>query len=112
MTHSIPTRRSCDLSGVATTGVGPAASVPALTPSPCSGQARARSAAVEARAYGGRHPSRSPSFDRLGVGECFRAGRSEEHTSELQSLLRISYDVFCLKKKTKYTHPARIMTSR
>src|SRR3546814_2509484 len=28
------------------------------------------------------------------------AGRSEEHTSELQSLLRISYAVFCLKKKT------------
>src|SRR3546814_3978598 len=32
--------------------------------------------------------------------------RSEEHTSELQSLMRISYAVFCLKKKTKpiYTH--------
>src|SRR3546814_2523826 len=29
--------------------------------------------------------------------------RSEEHTSELQSLMRISYAVFCLKKKT-YTH--------
>src|SRR3546814_6456586 len=29
--------------------------------------------------------------------------RSEEHTSELQSLMRISYAVFCLKKKT--THP-------
>src|SRR3546814_8240294 len=29
-------------------------------------------------------------------------GRSEEHTSELQSLMRISYAVFCLKKK-KYT---------
>src|SRR3546814_3396876 len=28
------------------------------------------------------------------------AGRSEEHTSELQSLMRISYAVFCLKKKT------------
>src|SRR3546814_2817242 len=28
-----------------------------------------------------------------------RAGRSEEHTSELQSLMRISYAVFCLKKK-------------
>src|SRR3546814_4730926 len=27
-------------------------------------------------------------------------GRSEEHTSELQSLMRISYAVFCLKKKT------------
>src|SRR3546814_6107934 len=29
-----------------------------------------------------------------------RFGRSEEHTSELQSLMRISYAVFCLKKKT------------
>src|SRR3546814_9578431 len=29
-----------------------------------------------------------------------QAGRSEEHTSELQSLMRISYAVFCLKKKT------------
>src|SRR3546814_7308089 len=28
-----------------------------------------------------------------------KAGRSEEHTSELQSLMRISYAVFCLKKK-------------
>src|SRR3546814_4879926 len=32
-----------------------------------------------------------------------RSGRSEEHTSELQSLLRISYAVFCLKKKHKQT---------
>src|SRR3546814_1737080 len=30
-------------------------------------------------------------------------GRSEEHTSELQSLMRISYAVFCLKKKQHYT---------
>src|SRR3546814_1616141 len=30
--------------------------------------------------------------------------RSEEHTSELQSLMRISYAVFCLKKKKKRTH--------
>src|SRR3546814_9440941 len=30
-----------------------------------------------------------------------RSGRSEEHTSELQSLMRISYAVFCFKKKTK-----------
>src|SRR3546814_9975910 len=29
-------------------------------------------------------------------------GRSEEHTSELQSLMRISYAVFCLKKKKEY----------
>src|SRR3546814_8612301 len=31
----------------------------------------------------------------------FDDGRSEEHTSELQSLMRISYAVFCLKKKKK-----------
>src|SRR3546814_4823724 len=31
-------------------------------------------------------------------------GRSEEHTSELQSLMRISYAVFCLKKKNYNTH--------
>src|SRR3546814_9772712 len=30
--------------------------------------------------------------------------RSEEHTSELQSLMRISYAVFCLKKKTQTNH--------
>src|SRR3546814_9274065 len=30
------------------------------------------------------------------------SSRSEEHTSELQSLMRISYAVFCLKKKIKY----------
>src|SRR3546814_2042538 len=33
--------------------------------------------------------------------ELHRAVRSEEHTSELQSLMRISYAVFCLKKKRK-----------
>src|SRR3546814_7435356 len=32
-----------------------------------------------------------------------RLGRSEEHTSELQSLMRISYAVFCLKKKKELT---------
>src|SRR3546814_8965229 len=42
-------------------------------------------------------------FNSLAVGESmaeFRM-RSEEHTSELQSLMRISYAVFCLKKKNK-----------
>src|SRR3546814_6650767 len=40
------------------------------------------------------------------VADVDRAGdrrRSEEHTSELQSLMRISYAVFCLKKKKKST---------
>src|SRR3546814_6874798 len=42
---------------------------------------------------------------RRGLGRGARLsllGRSEEHTSELQSLMRISYAVFCLKKKTKH----------
>src|SRR3546814_4226466 len=59
----------------------------------------------------------APAFD-LSVGRDFEHGiescsylfvvveqchRSEEHTSELQSLMRISYDVFCLKKKKTNT---------
>src|SRR3546814_2601648 len=38
-----------------------------------------------------------------GMGAGAGNARSEEHTSELQSLMRISYAVFCLKKK-KHTH--------
>src|SRR3546814_1097951 len=37
------------------------------------------------------------------VGAGLLAKRSEEHTSELQSLMRISYAVFCLKKKIYHT---------
>src|SRR3546814_1791713 len=36
---------------------------------------------------------------RVGIGAERRESRSEEHTSELQSLMRISYAVFCLNKK-------------
>src|SRR3546814_5565266 len=36
----------------------------------------------------------------IATGPGFRDARSEEHTSELQSLMRSSYAVFCLKKKT------------
>src|SRR3546814_10446445 len=35
------------------------------------------------------------------------ARRSEEHTSALQSLMRISYDVFCLKKNNTTTHASK-----
>src|SRR3546814_4612573 len=45
-----------------------------------------------------RSPSRHP-MDRARRPAC--PSRSEEHTSELQSLMRISYAVFCLKKKIK-----------
>src|SRR3546814_2018565 len=36
-------------------------------------------------------------------------GKSEEHTSELQSLMRISYAVFCLKKKKRNNHATCLM---
>src|SRR3546814_3646374 len=63
-----------------------------------------RSSAGTGRARrGDRHrkaPARAPACRRRDL----RApGRSEEHTSELQSLMRISYAVFCLKKKKKKT---------
>src|SRR3546814_1843422 len=44
--------------------------------------------------------------DKMGRAVVPQAGqaRSEEHTSELQSLMRISYAVFCLKKKNTHKH--------
>src|SRR3546814_2988975 len=49
------------------------------------------------------HPQALPPADELErIAEAFASRmRSEEHTSELQSLMRISYADFCLKKKTK-----------
>src|SRR3546814_9844343 len=50
-----------------------------------------------------------------GKGEsrrCLDRTRSEEHTSELQSLMRISYAVFCLKKKTTQINPKSRAHSR
>src|SRR3546814_4503370 len=50
-----------------------------------------------------KHQRRVLDKDRVGVGFQRRKDRSEEHTSELQSLMRISYAVFCLKKKNRHT---------
>src|SRR3546814_2785808 len=57
-----------------------------------------------------RRSARALEEDPLGVGgEALVEPdvRSEEHTSELQSLMRISYAVFCLKKKNKKTTKTR-----
>src|SRR3546814_5498159 len=72
------------------------------------------------RAVGGR-PSAAAAGVHTDYGEwaatrrrTFKAAqgepRSEEHTSELQSLMRISYAVFCLKKKKKKTNNMNIYT--
>src|SRR3546814_3345382 len=45
-----------------------------------------------------------------GVREALEGGRSEEHTSELQSLMRISYAVFCLKKNNIKKETSRSTT--
>src|SRR3546814_10488671 len=53
-----------------------------------------------AEGRGRRGATPAPRGERQGQQSALAAGRSEEHTSELQSLMRISYAVFCLKKKT------------
>src|SRR3546814_1887703 len=56
------------------------------------------------RRVGHRHLPRQHRRKRRRAARFDDKVRSEEHTSELQSLMRISYAVFCLKKK-KYTTP-------
>src|SRR3546814_9595056 len=62
----------------------------------CGQGVELRRAAAAGRGDGGVHRVRRRDHPR------YARGRSEEHTSELQSLMRISYAVFCLKKKKKY----------
>src|SRR3546814_13424445 len=84
LTHSFPTRRSADLICIRPTGV-----VAAMTADGCDRPDRF--AGTFGRISVCAH-SRIP-FRRL------FSRRSEEHTSELQSLMRFSYAVFCLKHK-------------
>src|SRR3546814_20213801 len=46
----------------------------------------------------------------LGLDPRVQGRRSEEHTSELQSLMRISYAVFCLKKKKRQNQKTTVLT--
>src|SRR3546814_2926781 len=83
LTHSFPTRRASDLrGGRADVGVHPR-SDPLSQGLQCGDRGRGVAGVQQVQAGGD---------GALGV-------RSEEHTSELQSLMRISYAVFCLKKK-------------
>src|SRR3546814_7838276 len=51
---------------------------------------------------------RAATFQRTHGNRSEGLPRSEEHTSELQSLMRISYAVFCLKKKKNHTHKTKL----
>src|SRR3546814_7289497 len=63
--------------------------------------------------HGARHPPGPDGPDRRadGPGDQ-RRRRSEEHTSELQSLMRISYAVFCLKKKKQISLISKNMDTK
>src|SRR3546814_12886442 len=101
LTHSFPTRRSADLRGPR---------VSRRRSHGCSGSANEEEAVmfgvllmllcVAAAIYMLVKMYKAFVWHSQGVGERnAHAERSEEHTSELQSLMRISYAVFCLKKK-------------
>src|SRR3546814_2801699 len=70
---------------------------------PLNGMPRHAAAAVEAEEEAGVIGAVCPTPIGSYEYRKRRANRSEEHTSELQSLMRISYAVFCLKKKNETT---------
>src|SRR3546814_5270754 len=101
----------------------PDAARPARMPTPRTGAPKAAGTPPHGRQLGGSTNPPSPAWLSVPSGHAWRrdpvrphrprsseeeagapagagAARSEEHTSELQSLMRISYAVFCLKKKT------------
>src|SRR3546814_12906050 len=84
LTHSFPTRRSSDLS--------PRRWTP--------GRCRQRHAVIWSSLWSAwSGPPQSLTNNSDWIRYVLQQSRSEEHTSELQSLMRISYAVFCLKKK-------------
>src|SRR3546814_7412198 len=108
LTHSFPTRRSSDLPAVRPadhrrSGDRPDPVADAATPAlPLAAGADQGPAALRSANDGQPDVALQP---RYAVPlPARRPGRSEEHTSELQSLMRISYAVFCLKKKNTHVH--------
>src|SRR3546814_8995115 len=75
------------------------AGIARLRPRPVIGRDRSRATCDQSRCDQGCEVRRLPDQS--------RAARSEEHTSELQSLMRISYAVFCLKKKNRTTSSSK-----
>src|SRR3546814_4594944 len=88
-----PTRRSCDLASRRSLALAPQHEVN-LLPRPEEGEARLE----------GRPQGSGLSSSTLPAAASSHFVRSEEHTSELQSLMRISYAVFCLNKKNNFNN--------
>src|SRR3546814_2174609 len=112
LTHSFPTRRPSDLSTLSASTSRPAGKSYWRCVSRLWAIAHCMQQQV-ANASNARRPVNTRRYVMLGFpssqrrcssgnGEpAYKHPRSEEHTSELQSLMRISYAVFCLKKKKK-----------
>src|SRR3546814_4202120 len=110
MTHPFPSRRAADrfngIRGALDEGLAQVRGLPLLAVSAKTGKGldTMLSAAFELRDVWSKRVSTSALNrwfeDALTANPPPAPGRSEEHTSELQSLMRISYAVFCLKKKT------------
>src|SRR3546814_2828092 len=76
-----------------------------LQPAIADGEQAPRTAQVRTVAYASvAKPAASPGQPVVTFTAEREGERSEEHTSELQSLMRISYAVFCLKKKKQHKH--------
>src|SRR3546814_9258132 len=98
--HPDPRRRGSPMQ-VSSGAPGVAVKHPRIGVQPSTADRRERQVGIEVATHlSGRRPVRR------GVHQCLGQAhriRSEEHTSELQSLMRISYAVFCLKKTKKKT---------
>src|SRR3546814_1560612 len=79
----------------------PRGSPPSYSVEPITANTRATAPDMPPSSAGTNHQGGGVSF--LSMITLPLNNRSEEHTSELQSLMRISYAVFCLKKKTQIT---------
>src|SRR3546814_4482103 len=99
LTHAFPTRRSSDLVN-GHKGCSQFRTVVTGIPAHSSETEQGVSAVeIAARLTGSIAAMRAENRRRAAPDSPFSPPRSEEHTSELQSLMRISYAVFCLKKK-------------
>src|SRR3546814_6053693 len=98
--HAAPVPHGCGAGPGIRAGPGPALRVD--RPPGASAARGARAAVADHPGGDARRGLRAPRADP--AHPAAGGGRSEEHTSELQSLMRISYAVFCLKKKKKKTN--------
>src|SRR3546814_10215600 len=104
MTHSFPTRRASGLGRLRASVLekpDPVRAEPEAAPSNPFGLSFSKGRSVFSRGRGKDCASTSSARTELG-DESLDGERSEKHTSELQSLMRISYAVLCLEKKNEY----------